>query len=94
MSRKRINIGSIAGSGKEQSTQSMSELLEKIRDKRNMSEACKKICANKGAGGVDDMEIEKTWWIYTRELGQYQRANQRKELHTSTSKASRNAQTN
>jgi len=36
----------------------MSELLEKILDKRNMNEAYKKVCANKGAGGVDGMEIE------------------------------------
>ena len=37
----------------------MSELLEKILDKRNMNEAYKKVCANKGAGGVDGMEIEE-----------------------------------
>ncbi len=59
MSRKRINVGQITGSGKERSTQSMSELLEKILDKKNMNEAYKKVCANKGAGGVDGMEIEE-----------------------------------
>ena len=37
----------------------MSELLEKILDKRNMNEAYKRVCANKGAGGVDGMEIEE-----------------------------------
>ena len=37
----------------------MSELLEKILDKRNMNEAYKKVCANKGAGGVDGMEIKE-----------------------------------
>lgn len=37
----------------------MSELLEKIPDKRSMNEAYKKVCANKGAGGVDGMEIEE-----------------------------------
>lgn len=37
----------------------MSELLEKILDKRNMNEAYKKICANKGAGGMDGMEVEE-----------------------------------
>lgn len=37
----------------------MSELLEKILDKGNMNEAYKKVCANKGAGGVDGMELEE-----------------------------------
>ena len=37
----------------------MSELLEKILDKRNMNEAFKKVCANKGAGGVDGMELDE-----------------------------------
>ena len=59
MSCKRINVGQITGSGKERSTQSMSELLEKILDKKNMNEAYKKVCANKGAGGVDGMETEE-----------------------------------
>ena len=59
MSRKRINIGRITGSGKERSTQSMSELLEKILDRKNMNEAYKKVCASKGAGGVDGMETSE-----------------------------------
>lgn len=37
----------------------MSELLEKILDKSNMNEAYKKVCANKGAGGVDGMELSE-----------------------------------
>ena len=37
----------------------MSELLEKVLDKRNMNEAYKKVCASKGAGGVDGMELEE-----------------------------------
>ena len=37
----------------------MSELLEKILDKRNMNEAYKKVCANKGAGGVDGMGLSE-----------------------------------
>lgn len=36
----------------------MSELLEKILDKRNMNEAYRKVCANKGTGGVDGMELK------------------------------------
>lgn len=50
----------------------MSELLEKILDKRNMNEAYKKVCANKGAGGVDGMEID--------ELDGYIRGNWESEL--------------
>lgn len=37
----------------------MSELLEKILDKKNMNEAYRKVCTNKGAGGVDGMETEE-----------------------------------
>ena len=37
----------------------MTELLEKIPDKRSMNKAYKKVRANKGAGGVDGMEIEE-----------------------------------
>lgn len=37
----------------------MSELLEKILDKKNMNEAYKKVCANKGAGGVDGMKLSE-----------------------------------
>ena len=36
----------------------MSELLEKILSRGNMNEAYKRVKGNKGAGGVDDMEIE------------------------------------
>ena len=35
----------------------MSGLLEKILDRQNMNEAYKRVCANKGAGGVDGMEL-------------------------------------
>ncbi len=59
MSWKRINIGLTMRSGKERSTQSMSDLMEKILDKSNMNEAYKKVYASKGAGGVDGMELEE-----------------------------------
>ena len=45
----------------------MSELLERILDKDNMNLAYKRVCANKGAGGVDGVTIE--------ELGNYIRDN-------------------
>ncbi len=45
----------------------MSELLEKILAKDNMNTAYKKVCANKGAGGVDDVTVE--------ELGDYIKKN-------------------
>ena len=59
MSRKRENIGLTTGSGKERSAQSISELMERILDNRNMNEAYKKVCASKGAGSVDGMELEE-----------------------------------
>ena len=37
----------------------MSELLEKILSKDNMNTAYKRVCANKGAGGVDEVTIEE-----------------------------------
>ena len=45
----------------------MSELLDKILDRKNMNEAYKRVCANKGAGGVDG--------VSTEELGDYIRKN-------------------
>ena len=37
----------------------MSELLEKILSKDNMNAAYKRVCANKGAGGVDEVTVEE-----------------------------------
>lgn len=37
----------------------MSELLEKILSNENMNEAYKRVKANKGAGGVEGMEVEE-----------------------------------
>ena len=45
----------------------MSELLEKILSKNNMNTAYKRVCANKGAGGVDEVTVE--------ELGDYIKEN-------------------
>ena len=45
----------------------MSELLEKILSRDNMNLAYKKVCANKGAGGVDEVTVE--------ELGEYIKEN-------------------
>ena len=45
----------------------MSELLEKILSSANMNAAYRRVCANKGAGGVDGVTVE--------ELGDYIREN-------------------
>ena len=45
----------------------MSELLEKILSKDNMNTAYKRVCANKGAGGIDGVAVE--------ELGDYIKEN-------------------
>ncbi len=45
----------------------MSELLEKILSKDNMNAAYKRVCANKGANGVDGVTVE--------ELGEYIKEN-------------------
>ena len=45
----------------------MSELLEKILSKDNMNTAYKRVCSNKGAGGVDGVSVE--------ELGDYIKEN-------------------
>ena len=45
----------------------MSELLERILSKENMNAAYKRVCANKGAGGIDEVTVE--------ELGDYIKEN-------------------
>ena len=45
----------------------MSELLEKILFNDNMNAAYKRVCANKGVGGVDEVTVE--------ELGDYIKEN-------------------
>ena len=37
----------------------MSELLERILSRENMNLAYKRVCANKGAGGVDEVTVEQ-----------------------------------
>ena len=49
----------------------MSELLEKILSKDNMNSAYKRVYANKGAGGVDEVTVE--------ELGDYIKENWKQE---------------
>ncbi|WP_373237828.1 hypothetical protein [Hungatella hathewayi] len=53
------NLGRIHENGKEKAHKAMSELLEKILSKNNMNTAYKKVCANKGAGGVYDVTGEE-----------------------------------
>ena len=67
----------------------MSELLEKIPDKRSMNKAYKKVRANKGASGVDGMEIEELAG-YIRKNCDSIREQIRKELyHAHQKKASK-----
>ena len=57
----------IYGNGKERTHKAMSQLLEKIPFNENMNTAYKRVCANKGAGGIDDVTVE--------ELGDYIKEN-------------------
>ena len=59
MSRYCKDLGQICGNGKEKAHKDMSELLEKILSKDNMNLAYKRVCANKGAGGVDEVTVEQ-----------------------------------
>lgn len=61
------NLGRIHENGKEKAHKAMSELLEKILSKNNMNAAYQRVCANKGAGGVDEITVE--------ELGDYIKEN-------------------
>ena len=45
--------------GKEGTHKAMSELMEKILSNDNMNAAYKRVCANKGAGGVDGVSVEE-----------------------------------
>ena len=59
MSRYCINLRRIQENGKEKAHKEMSELLETILSRDNMNLAYKKVCANKGAGGVDEVTVEE-----------------------------------
>ena len=52
------NLRRIHGNGKEKVHRAMSELLEKILHRDNMNVAYKRVCANKGASGVDEVRVE------------------------------------
>ena len=67
MSRYCGHLRQIHENGKEKAHKAMSELLEKILSKDNMNAAYKRVSANKGAGGVDDVAVE--------ELGDYIKEN-------------------
>ncbi len=64
--KKPKTYGLSFGNGKEK-RRNMSEMLEKILSKKNILEAYKRVCANKGAGGVDGLS--------TDDLAEYLREN-------------------
>ncbi len=65
--RKKLKTyGLLFGSGKEK-RRNMSEMLEKILSRENILEAYKRVCANKGASGVDGLS--------TDDLAEYLREN-------------------
>ena len=70
----------------------MSELLEKILSKDNMNAAYKRVCANKGAGGVDDVTVEELGDYIKENWGEYQGANQAKGIQNTASQEGRNTQ--
>lgn len=49
------HLGRIYGNGKEKTHKELPELLEKILAKDNMNAVYKRVCANKGAVGVDEV---------------------------------------
>lgn len=51
----------IHGNGKEKAHKAMSELLEKILSRENMNAAYKRVCSNKGAGGVDGVSVDELY---------------------------------
>jgi len=66
MRRYCNHLGRIRGNGKEKAHKAMSELLEKILSNDNMNAAYKRVCANKGAGGVDGVTVEELG-VYIKE---------------------------
>ena len=54
---KHRHIGRMFESGKER-RRSMSEMLEKILSDENIKTARKRVCANKGAGGIDGVTTQ------------------------------------
>ena len=79
------NLGRIHGNGKEKAHKEMSELLERILSNDNMNIAYKRVCANKGAGGVDDVTVDQ--------LGDYIKENWngiREQIRQTASQTGRN----
>ena len=61
MSRYCIIQGEYLGTEKRRAHKAMSELSEKILDRDNMNAAYRRVCANKGADGIDDVAVKKTY---------------------------------
>ncbi|MFR2702855.1 MAG: hypothetical protein ACLTAQ_07160 [Longicatena caecimuris] len=65
----------------------MSELLEKILNRENMNKAYKRVKANKGTSGIDEITIEDAYVYIKENWESNQSRNHRKEVQTTASKS-------
>jgi len=59
----------------------MSKLLEQILSRENMNLAYKKVKANKGASGIDDVSVDEVYELHQTELEKYQKRKSKKKKY-------------
>jgi hypothetical protein len=64
----------------------MSELLDRILSRNNMNLAYKRVKANKGAGGIDEVEVDENCTATSKRTGRASR-NRSGRGHTSLSRS-------